>query len=134
MPTALVHIVRVQSYQLDSFGHVNNSVYLNYLEAARQQFLRQVGLSFHDFARWGAFPVVTKATLEFKSFLRADDEVALHGAVLDARRAKFAIEYRAVRAADDTLVLLARTEHVFIGSAGRPVGIPEPFRVAFGFE
>jgi len=34
---------RVASYELDSFGHVNNAVFLNYLEKARCDFLRARG-------------------------------------------------------------------------------------------
>ena len=30
--------VEVRSYELDSYNHVNNAVYLNYLEYARMEF------------------------------------------------------------------------------------------------
>jgi YbgC/YbaW family acyl-CoA thioester hydrolase len=34
----------VRGYELDSFGHVNNSVYLNYFEQARWEIFHQLGL------------------------------------------------------------------------------------------
>jgi YbgC/YbaW family acyl-CoA thioester hydrolase len=34
----------VRGYELDSYGHVNNSVYLNYLEQARWELFRETGL------------------------------------------------------------------------------------------
>ncbi|WP_026476555.1 acyl-CoA thioesterase [Alkaliphilus transvaalensis] len=34
-------IFEVRGYELDSFGHLNNSVYLNYLEEARWEFCRE---------------------------------------------------------------------------------------------
>ena len=137
MSRTLTYALRVRSYELDSFGHVNNAVYLQYLEAARADYMTQVGLRFADFQQWGAVPVVTKATLEYKSFLVADDEVLVHGEVTDLRRARFAINYRMVRAlasgrsADDSLVLTARTEFVFVNHDGKPCGVPQAFRRAF---
>ena len=38
----------VRGYELDSFGHVNNAVYLNYLEQARWEM-------FLENEEWGAF-------------------------------------------------------------------------------
>ena len=35
--------ITVRGYELDSFGHVNNSVYLNYLEQARWEILKETG-------------------------------------------------------------------------------------------
>lgn len=35
------YLFEVQGYELDSFGHVNNAVYLNYLEAARWKFVQE---------------------------------------------------------------------------------------------
>lgn len=41
------YFVSVRGYELDSFGHVNNSVYLNYIEQAQWEILRKTDtLSF----------------------------------------------------------------------------------------
>lgn len=37
-------ILRVRGYELDSYGHVNNAVYLQYLEQARWEFMNDNGL------------------------------------------------------------------------------------------
>jgi acyl-CoA thioester hydrolase len=37
------YCVTVRGYELDSFGHVNNAVYLNYLEQARWEVFRDSG-------------------------------------------------------------------------------------------
>ncbi|GAB6087319.1 acyl-CoA thioesterase [Alkaliphilus crotonatoxidans] len=36
------YVLEVRGYELDSFNHVNNAVYLNYIEVARWQFLKEV--------------------------------------------------------------------------------------------
>jgi YbgC/YbaW family acyl-CoA thioester hydrolase len=36
--------ITVRGYELDSYGHVNNAVYVQYLEQGRWQFLKDKGL------------------------------------------------------------------------------------------
>lgn len=36
--------ISVRGYELDSYGHVNNAVYLNYFEQARWEILRKLDL------------------------------------------------------------------------------------------
>ena len=43
MATIFTTRLNVRSYELISFGHVNNATYLNYLEYARGDYLRQRG-------------------------------------------------------------------------------------------
>ena len=40
--------LKVRSYECDSYSHVNNAVYLNYLETARMDFLNQIGFPYND--------------------------------------------------------------------------------------
>ena len=51
--------VDVRSYELDSFAHVNHAVFLNYLEYARFDTLRQGGFPYQEIiARgWGVYVV-----------------------------------------------------------------------------
>ena len=46
----------VRSYECDSYGHVNNAVYLNYLEFARMDFLDASGFRYKDFVAAGFTP------------------------------------------------------------------------------
>ncbi len=130
MPRVFTSKIRVRSYELDSFGHVNNATYLQYLEAARCDHLLQVGLSFNDFHKWGAFPVVTEAHLHYRQPLIADDVIEVRGTFLEWKRSSFAVEYEVVKQ-DDTLVLTARMVFVFVNRQGKPIRVPEAFREAF---
>ena len=44
-------VIPVRSYELDFAGIVNNAVYLNYLEEARLDFLRQHNFDFFAIQR-----------------------------------------------------------------------------------
>lgn len=55
----------VRPTELDSFGHVNNARYLEYLEWARAEWGNVRGLSYARFRADGLIPAVTEARLRF---------------------------------------------------------------------
>lgn len=122
---------RVSSYELDSFGHVNNAVFLNYLEKARCQYLTQKGISFSHFAQWQMFPVVTKAVLEFKAPAKADDCLQIKGWVAGHTAISFTMKYEITNEKSNQLILIGETIHVFINQNNRPIRIPGEFHRKF---
>lgn len=122
---------RVRSYEMDSFGHVNNAVYLNYLEAARGEYLRQEGLSYDLFREWKAFPVVRRASIEFLSPLKVYDEITVRGTFEPLRRTGFRAHQVIVRTEDKVIVFNAALELVFTDAMGRPMAVPDVFRERF---
>ena len=64
---------KVRDYECDMAGIVNNSVYLNYLEHARHEFIKTIGLDFKELLRAGIFTVVARADLSYKTPLRSGD-------------------------------------------------------------
>ncbi len=66
----------VRGYELDSFNHVNNSVYLNYTEAARWDFFLSLGwIEYMKETRLGA--IVVETNIRYASELNVFDEVLL---------------------------------------------------------
>ena len=121
----------VASYELDSFGHVNNAVFLNYLEKARCQFLIQKGIGFNQFAQWQMFPVVTKAVLEFKAPAKADDCLRIKGWVATHSAISFTMKYEITEEKSEKLILKGETVHVFINQDNKPIRIPGEFYQKF---
>lgn len=122
---------RVRSYEMDSFGHMNNAVFLNYLEAARGEYLLQSGLSFNHFEEWGAFPVVRRAELSFQAALKTHDDIIITGEMEPLRRTGFRAHQQIIRASDGQVALDACLELVFTDRNGRPMAAPEIFRREF---
>jgi acyl-CoA thioester hydrolase len=129
---ALTARVRVRTYELDSFGHVNNAVYLNYLEEARSEFLKQIGLSFHDLAGSGVHLVIVEAQVKYVSPARYGDEILIRGAFRNVRPVSVEIVYTLTEAASGRLLATAMTRGAFVDAAtGRPMRAPAAFRDAF---
>jgi len=65
---------KVRDYECDLQGIVNNSVYQNYLEHTRHEFLKVVGLDFAELFKQGIKAVVAKVELAYKTSLQSGDE------------------------------------------------------------
>jgi len=67
--------VRVRHYEMDALGHVNNAVYLHYVEEAAIEHARQLGF---DEARWrelGGAWVVRRHEIDYRVAAVAGDEL-----------------------------------------------------------
>ena len=71
-----VYNLTVRGYELDSFGHVNNAVYLQYAEAALWNFFRINKLMEYTLDR-GIFPVVMESSQRYIHELKLLDEVRI---------------------------------------------------------
>lgn len=74
MHTTYNHIVN--GYELDSFGHVNNAVYLNYLEAARWYGFKQIN-AMDLLSELGLFPVIIETNIKYLQELKLFDSIII---------------------------------------------------------
>lgn len=120
----------VRSYELDSFGHVNNGTYTNYLESARCDYLKEAGIHFSDFDAWKKFPVIAKVMIEYKAPAYYMEILHIDATVKNLGKSSFIYEYKIYKD-DGTLVALAETLMVFVNEKGKPCYMPEKVREAF---
>lgn len=64
---------KVRDYECDLQGIVNNSVYQNYLEHTRHEFMLGIGLDFADLFRRDIVAVVARVDLAYKTPLKSGD-------------------------------------------------------------
>lgn len=111
---------KVRDYECDLQGVVNNSVYQNYLEHARHEFLIIKGINFAQLSAEGVSLVVVRAELLYKRPLKSGDEfwVGLTAEKISKIRAVFKQDIYRTR--DDTLMLSATIEWTALNQQGRP--------------
>ena len=63
----------VRSYECDSYNHVNNSVYLNYLEFGRMEFLHAINFDYKGIVAAGYYLYVTHIDIYYKGSAFLDD-------------------------------------------------------------
>jgi acyl-CoA thioester hydrolase len=125
--------VDVRSYELDSFGHVNHAVYLNYFEYARFQALAEGGFPYADMqARgWGVY--VVRIEVDYLQEARMDQRLRVRTRVDQAKRSSLVLVQELT--ADDgpsTPLARARVTAVWVGPDRRPLRVPDEVRAALG--
>ena len=87
----------VRDYECDLQGIVNNAVYLNYLEHARHEFLKERGLDFAALHGEGLDLVVVRIELDYRAPLRSGDRLAVESRLSRPSALRFAFDQRVLR-------------------------------------
>ncbi len=110
----------VRDYECDMQGVVNNSVYQNYLEHTRHQFLKEMGYDFAELTKQNIFPMVYRVEIDYKTSLKSGDEFYSCLNVSKEGNLKLNFHQYIYRKQDDKLVVKAKVTAVVI-EKGRPV-------------
>jgi len=65
-----------RGYELDSYNHINNAVYLNYFEHARWEYFRELGLN-NFLTESDNLPVVTDVHIRYQREIRIFDVLVI---------------------------------------------------------
>ena len=108
---------KVRDYECDLQSVVNNSVYLNYLEHTRHEFLKSIGLDFEDLTKNNLAPMVYKAEITYKSPLRSGDEFISTINIIQEGTLKLVFQQKLYRKNDKKLMLKANITKVIVKNA-----------------
>jgi acyl-CoA thioester hydrolase len=110
----------VRDYECDLQGIVNNSVYQNYLEHTRHEFLKKVGIDFAEYTRQGIHLVVVRAELDYKTPLQSGDGFTVGLNLERESKVRFAFLQDIYRQSDSKLILKAKIIGTALNQRGRP--------------
>jgi acyl-CoA thioester hydrolase len=124
------HPIEVRYADLDPQGHVNNAKYLTYIEQARTQYIRRLGLwpggSFMDFG-----VILADVQMTFKSPITFGQMVRVGARVSQIGNKSFRMEYCLEDAADGKELASGTTVLVtFDYHTGKTIPVPETWRKA----
>jgi acyl-CoA thioester hydrolase len=134
MTWLLRHRLTVRFRDCDPLGHVNNAVYLTYLEQARFTLWRaQVGYVAKDRdaqGRRGAGFILARAEIDFRAQARYGDELEVRVGLASIGRTSFVYEYEIADVATSRIVATAKTVQVWFDyDEGKPLPLPEGLKV-----
>ena len=113
--------LRVRDYECDLQKVVNNSVYQNYLEHARHEFLLEKQVDFAALAEAGINLMVVRSELDYKRSLTSQDNFYVTVEVQKISRIKYAFIQNIYHKERDQLMVSGRTIGVAV-KEGRPIG------------
>jgi acyl-CoA thioester hydrolase len=110
----------VRDYECDLQGVVNNAVYQNYLEHARHEYLKGIGIDFAALAAQGINLVVTRIEIDYKLSLTSGDRFVVE--VRPERLSPVRIGFRQdiYRLPDRKPVVKALVTGTALNAKGRP--------------
>lgn len=124
---------RVQWSDVDPTQHVNNAVYLSYLEDCAIRDAASRGWPISRMIEEGGFAIVARRyRIEYRGQALSDDELEVATWISDVKRATAVRHYTIRRAADGEVLTRARALWVWVDlETGRPRRIPENFMSDF---
>jgi acyl-CoA thioester hydrolase len=115
--------LRVRSYECDAYGHVNNAVYLNYLEYARGEYLKAIGFPYQKAMESGYGLYVARIAIDYKSPAFPEDELKIETAAVKKGAVSGVLAQTITRG--DTVLSAAEVTWAFVDSKGAPTRIPK---------
>jgi len=113
----------VRGYELDSFGHVNNAVFLNYLEQARWEIMNEFNLLDY-FKKTKNFLIVIETNIKYINELNIFDNVFIDSSM---QKSGFYLIFSQLIRNKDTNQKIAKAEIkcIFVDKDRTPLDVPK---------
>lgn len=120
----------VRDYECDLQGIVNNAVYQNYLEHARHEYLKHIGINFAQLAAEGINLVVVRVELDYRFPLTSGDSFRVQLRMEKTSALKITFFQDIYRVSDNRCILQGKITGTALNKRGRPE-IPEVLNLIF---
>ena len=132
MTRLLTHRLSVRFRDCDPLGHVNNAVYLTYLEQARFALWRaqlNLRVPMAEPGRRGEGFILARAEVDFRAQARYGDELEVRLGLEAVGRSSLTYDYQIVMIPSDRVVATARTVQVWFDyDRERPVPLSDELK------
>ena len=116
--------LQVRTYECDSYGHVNNANYLNYLEFARYELLKDIGFDYDKAINAGFGVFISRIEIDYKRPAVTDDRLTIKTWPLKKGAVSGTFAQEILRG--DAILVEAKVTWAFVDSkTGTPVRIPK---------
>jgi YbgC/YbaW family acyl-CoA thioester hydrolase len=128
VPKPSVVEVEARSYELDPYGHLNNAVYVAWLEHGRLCFLRDRGHTYTSVPEtFGVRVVVVRTDLSYRAQVRLGDRLFVTTRLARIGRTSFAFAQE-IAFADGRRAASGEVTMVAVGPDGAATPLPPGFR------
>ena len=128
MHPIFTHGLEVRFRDCDPLGHVNNAVYLTYLEQARFALWRKMGFARETLPSETPGVIMARAEVDYKIPARYGDRLEIRVFLARIGRTSFTYSYDVVDDAGRIVAAATTVQVMYDYKAARPVPIPDTFR------
>jgi acyl-CoA thioester hydrolase len=123
---------QVHTFQIDINGHVNNAVYVEWLEVGRTRILEAVGRPVESMHERGYLPVLVETRIQYREPVFFPDTVRIEIWASELTHVTVWLEFKFFSEKTGRLVAQARQRGVFVDAkTNRPYRITQEDREAF---
>ena len=128
----LIYEEKIYTYHIDIVGHVNNIIYIQWMENGRMKLLEAMGLPITELTEGeGIVPILTDTTIKYKRPLFIHNSVKIECWVSELNNASAILEFRFYNETND-LCATGYQKGLFIDrKTMRPSRLNENHRNAF---
>lgn len=95
--------LQISGDMLDTFGHVNNAVYLELYERSRWDFIEKNGYGLEKILKEQKGPVILEVNLKFKSELRNREKILIESITGEMKSSKIMVIHQKMIKEDQTI-------------------------------
>ena len=114
---------KIRNYHIDSYGHVNNAVYVQFLEDARTDFFDYMGFSLSCLASKNIFIYITEINIKYLKPGFLDDIIVVTASVEKMSRVRITWLQEIFK--KDEKLISAYVTGAFMNSNKKPIKIPD---------
>jgi acyl-CoA thioester hydrolase len=118
--------IRVRYAETDRMGLLHHANYAVYLEQARVELLRGLGLTYKDLEDQGYLLVITRIEVRYRRPAYFDDLLTIRARIVRTTSVRIDHEYQVFRG--EELIAEASTTLACVDRDGRPQALPETLR------
>lgn len=124
---------KVTKDDLDGFHHVNNAIYLKWMDATVWEHTRHVGLTEQACLDLNRGMAAVRHEIDYLSSALLDDEIVVYNWLsANDGRLRASRLFQMIRLGDRKTILRARSDYVCTNlKTGRPTRMPEEFKTGY---
>lgn len=132
MPKIFLHKFKVEKDAIDDNNHVNNVVYVKWMQDIAKLHSTALGWSLKEYHKYGIGWVAKSHYIEYKSPAFLNDNINAYTWVAEMSNIISLRKYKFIRQNDSKIIAEAKTEWVFVKiKSGHPTRIIEPVKNSF---
>ena len=123
--------VSIRFADMDSFGHVNNAIFLTYFEEARIKYFRDIVDWSYDYGKYGV--ILARVEVDFIIPAVMQDEITIWTRCRRIGKKSFDLHYRMIKLKDGKEILVADCITVMVAfdySTRESIPVPDTWREA----